>query len=172
MNKKQVKCTYQEYYSLAVLKILLWWVQYLVKSWFHCKKKRGGSHVNCTIYNKEHEKMKINIVDPENESPSRQFIREACSHHFTKRGCLDTILTLPLLWGACTNQTRKVSDQAYICYGCRFYLSFYFLIWVRHSLHASIASTYRHVHVQIVVLGSFLHYSWLFFCVLQFDLPS
>jgi hypothetical protein len=35
----------------------------------------------------------------------------------------------------------------------------YFLIWIRHSLQASIASTHRHVHVQIVVLGSFLHYS-------------
>ena len=33
------------------------------------------------------------------------------------------------------------------------------LIWIRHSLQASIASTHRHVHVQIVVLGSFLHYS-------------
>ena len=32
------------------------------------------------------------------------------------------------------------------------------IIWIRHSLQASIASTYRHVHVQIVVLGSFLHY--------------
>ena len=37
------------------------------------------------------------------------------------------------------------------------------LIWIRHSLQASIASTHRHVHVQIVVLGSFLHYSWLCF---------
>jgi hypothetical protein len=46
------------------------------------------------------------------------------------------------------------------------------LIWIRHSLHASIASMHRHVHVQIVVLGSFLHYSWLFFFVLQFGLPS
>jgi hypothetical protein len=33
------------------------------------------------------------------------------------------------------------------------------VIWIRHSLQASIASTHRHVHVQIVVLGSFLHYS-------------
>jgi hypothetical protein len=31
------------------------------------------------------------------------------------------------------------------------------VIWIRHSLQASIASTHR--HVQIVVLGSFLHYS-------------
>jgi hypothetical protein len=46
------------------------------------------------------------------------------------------------------------------------------LIWIRHSLQTSIASTHRHVHVQIVVLGSFLHYSWLLFFVLQFDLPS
>ena len=45
------------------------------------------------------------------------------------------------------------------------------LIWIRHSLQASIASTHRHVHVQIVVLGSFLHYSWLFFFVLHFDYP-
>jgi hypothetical protein len=37
------------------------------------------------------------------------------------------------------------------------------------SLQASIASTHRHVHVQIVVLGSFLRYSWLFFFVLHFD---
>jgi hypothetical protein len=37
------------------------------------------------------------------------------------------------------------------------------LIWIRHSLQASIASTHRHVHVQIVVLGSFLHYFWFFF---------
>ena len=33
------------------------------------------------------------------------------------------------------------------------------IIWIRYSLQASIASTHRHVHVQIVVLGSFLHYS-------------
>jgi hypothetical protein len=46
------------------------------------------------------------------------------------------------------------------------------LIWIRYSLQASIASTHRHVHVQIVVLGAFLHYSWLFFFVLQFDLHS
>ena len=39
---------------------------------------------------------------------------------------------------------------------------FMFIIWIRHSLQASIASTHRHVHVQIVVLGSFLHYSWFF----------
>jgi hypothetical protein len=38
------------------------------------------------------------------------------------------------------------------------------LILIRHSLQASIASTHRHVHIQIVVLGSFLQYSWLFFC--------
>ena len=50
------------------------------------------------------------------------------------------------------------------------YFPIYFIIWIRHSLQASIASTHR--HVQIVVLGSFLHYSWLFFFVLQFDLPS
>jgi hypothetical protein len=35
----------------------------------------------------------------------------------------------------------------------------YGLMWIRHSLQASMASTHRHVHVQIVVLGSFLHYS-------------
>jgi hypothetical protein len=46
------------------------------------------------------------------------------------------------------------------------------IIWIRHSLQASIPSTHRHVHVQIVVLGSFLHYSWFLFFVLQFDLPS
>ena len=46
------------------------------------------------------------------------------------------------------------------------------LIWIRYSLQASIASTHRHVHVQIVVLGAFLHHSWLFFFVLQFDLHS
>jgi hypothetical protein len=46
------------------------------------------------------------------------------------------------------------------------------IIWIRHSLQASIASTHRHVHVQIVVLGSFLHYSWLILFVLHFDLPS
>ena len=33
------------------------------------------------------------------------------------------------------------------------------IIFIRHSLQASITSTHRHVHVQIVVLGSFLHYS-------------
>jgi hypothetical protein len=42
-------------------------------------------------------------------------------------------------------------------------LTKWLLMWIRHSLQASIASTHRHVHVQIVVLGSFLHYSWLFF---------
>ena len=36
------------------------------------------------------------------------------------------------------------------------------IIWIRHSLQANIASTHRHVHVQIVVLGSFLHYSCYF----------
>ena len=46
------------------------------------------------------------------------------------------------------------------------------LIWIRYSLQASIASTLRHVNVQIVVLGAFLHHSWLYFFVLQFDLPS
>ena len=33
------------------------------------------------------------------------------------------------------------------------------LIWIRHSLQARIASMHKHVHVQIVVLGSFLHHS-------------
>ena len=33
------------------------------------------------------------------------------------------------------------------------------LIWIRYSLQASIASTHRYVHVQIVVLGAFLHHS-------------
>jgi hypothetical protein len=33
------------------------------------------------------------------------------------------------------------------------------LIWIRHSLQASIASTHKHVHIQIAVLGSFIHYS-------------
>jgi len=36
------------------------------------------------------------------------------------------------------------------------------ITWIRHSLQANIASTHRHVHVRIVVLGPFLHYSWLF----------
>jgi len=44
-----------------------------------------------------------------------------------------------------------------------YYFSTWNLIWIRYSLQASIASTHRHVHVQIVVLGSFLHYFWLFF---------
>jgi hypothetical protein len=32
-------------------------------------------------------------------------------------------------------------------------------IWQLKHLQASITSTHRHVHVQIVALGSFLHYS-------------
>ena len=38
------------------------------------------------------------------------------------------------------------------------------VIRIRHSLQASIASTHRHVHVQIVALGSFLHYSFFLLC--------
>ena len=47
------------------------------------------------------------------------------------------------------------------------YLKFYrLIIWIRHSLQASIASTHRHVHVQIVVWVLFfiiLDYFSLFF---------
>jgi hypothetical protein len=69
------------------------------------------------------------------------------------------------------NTQTSTNERLRVCEICWLYSILWKIIWIRHSLQASIASTHRHVHVQIVVLGSFLHYSWLFFFVLQFDYP-